>query len=146
MFTWIEVGLIGLLAGSASGFLGIGGGIVMVPLMVFLLGYSQKHAQGTSIAVLIPPIGIFAAKQYYDQGFVNVKVAAVMAVFFAIGSYLTSSYISKVPDVWLKRCFGLLLAFVAGQMLSTGGWWWAAGGGAAAIAGGMTKQAVGKAK
>lgn len=109
--------VIGLCAGGLSGLLGIGGGIVMVPMLVLLAGFAQKQAQGTSIAVMIPPVGLAAAIMYYRAGYVDVKQVIIIAIGFVAGSLLTAGLIEKIPADVLKRLFGLLLAFASGQML-----------------------------
>jgi hypothetical protein len=114
---WIGYALLGMLVGGLSGLLGIGGGLFIIPALVFLFGYSQQAAQGTSLAVMLPPISIFAVIQYWRQGFVEIKPSVLIAVCFTLGAWLISSYISRVPEVLLRRLFGLILAFTAGQML-----------------------------
>lgn len=100
---------IGLLAGLASGFLGVGGGIIVIPMLVGLLGYSQKTAQGTSLALLLPPIGLLAVMNYYKAASINIKAALIMCVTFVIGSYLSSKYAVSLPEVTIKRIFAIFL-------------------------------------
>ena len=83
---------IGLLTGLLSGLLGIGGGIIVVPLLVLLLGYSQHTAQGTSLAMLLPPIGLLAVINYYQNGNVNIKAAIILIITFLIGSFISSKF------------------------------------------------------
>src|SRR5674536_125783 len=82
--------VIGIITGVMAGMLGIGGAIIMIPALVFFLGISQQTAQGTSLAVMLPPIGIIAAYNYYKAGEVNIKFAIVLAIFFLVGSYSVS--------------------------------------------------------
>ncbi|MAJ13232.1 MAG: TSUP family transporter [Flavobacteriales bacterium] len=104
--------LIGLLAGMLSGVVGVGGAIVIIPLLL-LLGFSQQEAQGTSIAVMLPPIGILAAINYYKSGFVKWEYAIVIAFAFLIGGYVGSKFaISMNPQI-LKRFFGIVLLVFA---------------------------------
>ena len=104
--------LIGLLAGMLSGVVGVGGAIVIIPLLL-LLGFSQQEAQGTSIAVMLPPIGILAAINYYKSGFVKWEYAVVIAFAFLIGGYVGSKFaISMNPQI-LKRFFGIVLLVFA---------------------------------
>lgn len=104
--------LIGLLAGMLSGVVGVGGAIVIIPLLL-LLGFSQQEAQGTSIAVMLPPIGILAAINYYKSGFVKWEYAVVIAFAFLIGGYVGSKFaISMNPQI-LKRFFGVVLLVFA---------------------------------
>ncbi|MFZ4061224.1 MAG: TSUP family transporter [Bacteroidia bacterium] len=105
---------IGLLAGALSGLVGIGGGIVMVPALVMLLGLSQHQAQGTSLATLLIPIGLlFSVINYHKTGNVNIAYATIIALAFIGGSYFGSSLALKLDQLWLKRIFGLLLAAVS---------------------------------
>lgn len=104
---------VGLLAGVISGFLGIGGGIIIIPALVYLLGYSQQNAQGTSLGLLLPPIGILAVLNYHKAGFVNIKAAAIMCVTFIIGSYFSSKVAVELPEAMMKKIFGVFLLFYA---------------------------------
>jgi len=109
--------VIGMIAGIMAGMLGIGGAIIMVPALVFFLGLSQHAAQGTSLAVMLPPIGIIAAYNYYKAGQVNIKFALILAAAFLIGSYFGSKLELNLPQPLLKKIFGLLLLLVAAKML-----------------------------
>jgi uncharacterized membrane protein YfcA len=97
--------------------LGIGGAIIMIPALVFLVGLSQHDAQGTSLAVMLPPIGIIAAYNYYKVGHVNLKFALILAATFLIGSYFGSKLALSVPQTVLKKIFAVLLLLVAARML-----------------------------
>ncbi len=108
---------IGILTGIMAGMLGIGGAIIMIPALVYILGFSQQMAQGTSLAVMLPPIGIFAAYNYWKVGQVNIKFALILAVAFIIGSYFGSKVALTLPQPLLKKIFGLLLLLVAARML-----------------------------
>jgi len=108
---------IGILTGVMAGMLGIGGAIIMIPALVFILGISQQTAQGTSLAVMLPPIGILAAYNYYKAGQVNIKFAIILAVFFLVGSYFGSKLALTLPQNVLKKVFGVLLLLVALRML-----------------------------
>ena len=108
---------IGLTAGILSGLLGIGGGIIMVPALVFLLGFSQHSAQGTTLAMMVPPIGLLAAWTYYSRGYVNIKVAALMCASFFIGGFVGAKFASAIPDIMLKRIFGIALMLVSVKMI-----------------------------
>lgn len=100
---------IGLLAGGMSGFLGIGGGIIVIPALVLFLGFSQQAAQGTSLGLLLPPIGLLAVINYYKAGFVDIRASIIMAVTFIIGSYFTSQFAVKMPEYVVKKTFALFL-------------------------------------
>lgn len=104
---------IGLAAGVASGFLGIGGGILIIPGLVFLLGFSQKMAQGTSLTLLALPIGILGVMNYYKAGNVDIKAALFMAVTFVIGSYFSSKIVADLPELTIKRIFAVFLFLYA---------------------------------
>ena len=108
---------IGIVTGFMAGMLGIGGAIIMIPALVFLLGISQQSAQGTSLAVMLPPIGIIAAYNYYKAGHVNIRFAIVLAIFFLVGSYFGSKLALTIPQNVLKKIFGVLLLLVAAKML-----------------------------
>ncbi|WP_337867023.1 sulfite exporter TauE/SafE family protein [Ignavibacterium sp.] len=105
--------LTGLIAGVMSGFLGIGGGIIVIPALVYLLDFSQKQAQGTSLAMLLPPIGLLAAYNYYKAGLVEVKAAIILIIAFIVGSYFSSLIAVNLPENILKKVFGVLLLFYA---------------------------------
>ena len=109
--------LIGLLTGALAGMLGIGGAIIMVPALVFIMGFSQHLAQGTSLAVMLPPIGIIAAYNYFKAGQVNLKFAVILAIAFVVGSYFGSKFALTLPQPVLKKIFGALLLLVAIRML-----------------------------
>ena len=105
--------LIGLASGMVSGVLGIGGGIIIIPALVYFLGYSQKAAQGTSLAMLLPPIGLLAAVNYYNAGFVNVKAAVILILTFIVGSYISSKFAVTLPETVIKKVFATFLLFYA---------------------------------
>ena len=108
---------IGVVTGVMAGMLGIGGAIIMVPALVFIMGFSQQMAQGTSLAVMLPPIGIIAAYNYWKAGQVNLKFALILAVAFLVGSYFGSKLALSLPQPVLKKIFGILLLLVAARML-----------------------------
>lgn len=107
----------GLLAGLLGGSLGVGGAIIVIPSLVLILGLSQQEAQGTSLAFMIPPIGILAAINYYKNGFVNWKYAAILSLTFMLGAYLGSKFAMQVPEKTLKRIFGIILLYVSYKMI-----------------------------
>ena len=109
--------LIGLLAGFFSGTLGIGGSVVMIPLMILWINFSQHQAQGTSLAVLAVPVTLLAAFNYYKEGYVNWKYAAIIAVTFIIGGYLGSKLAISINQMLLKKIFGGVLLIVALKMI-----------------------------
>lgn len=109
--------LVGLLAGILSGFVGIGGGIVMVPAMVWLLGYSQHQAQGTSLAVLMLPVVFLAVRNYYKAGVIDPKVVAVIAAAFVLGSYFGSKWSLALPMETVRKIFGGITLIVALKLI-----------------------------
>ena len=108
---------IGIVTGAMAGMLGIGGAIIMIPALVYFMGFSQQMAQGTSLAVMLPPIGILAAYNYYKAGHVDIKFALILAATFLIGSYFGSRFALTLPQATLKKIFGVLLLLVAVKML-----------------------------
>jgi uncharacterized membrane protein YfcA len=115
--TLVTLLLVGILAGILSGLVGIGGGIIMVPLLVLFLGFSQHQAQGTSLAVLMVPVTAAGVYNYYKQGFVDWRYAAIIAVFFIVGSFFGSKLAIAIDQKMLKKVFGIVLLVIAGKML-----------------------------
>jgi uncharacterized membrane protein YfcA len=109
--------LIGLAAGIISGLLGVGGAIIMVPALVFFMGLSQHQAQGTSLMVLLFPVGLLAVWNYYKQGFINFKIGIVIILAFFIGGYVGSLLAIRLPERPLKIFFGLLIIFLGLRMI-----------------------------
>lgn len=109
--------VLGLVAGVLSGLIGIGGGVIIVPALVFLFGFTQQTAQGTTIALMVPPIGILAAWTYYQKGFVDVKVAALVCLGFVIGGLLGSQFATSLSSAQLEKIFGGVLLAIALKML-----------------------------
>ena len=116
---WWQFGLLGVAVGAFASLVGVGGGILVVPALVFLFHFTQKEAQGTSLAMLIPPIGLFAAYEYWKQGFIKIPVAATIAAGFVIGTLITSPYVGRIPDIVMKRVFGVLLVYAAFRMFTS---------------------------
>lgn len=109
--------LIGVIAGILSGLVGVGGGVVMVPLLILLLGFSQHQAQGTSLAVLVVPVTAIAVFNYYKEGYINWKHAAIIAVFFVVGGYFGSKLAISLDQKMLKKIFAVILLLLGGRML-----------------------------
>jgi len=109
--------IIGLLAGFISGLIGIGGGVIIVPALVIFLGFSQKLAQGTSLGILLLPVGILAVLQYYKQGYLNVNYVAIIAVAFVAGGLLGSKMALSLSDEKMKKIFAVILMLIAIKML-----------------------------
>ncbi len=115
--TFLLLGLTGILAGFLSGMVGVGGGIVMVPMMVFAIGMSQKMAQGTSLLVMLIPISIgISVWQYYKSGQVNITYALIVAGFFAVGGFLGSRLALNIDTGIVKKVFAVLMVVVAVKM------------------------------
>jgi uncharacterized membrane protein YfcA len=115
--TIIIIILVGLAAGILSGMVGIGGGIIIVPALVFFLGFGQHQAQGTSLGILLLPAGIFAVINYYKQGYIDLKVVLVLFAGFLIGGWLGSRISIGMSEAVLKKIFALVLILIAGKIL-----------------------------
>lgn len=115
----ITLALIGISAGILSGLLGIGGAIIMVPALVFFFGMTQHEAQGTSLAILLFPVGFLAFWNYYKQGYVNFKIAVIVMLAFFIGGYLGSLAAVHLPARVLKVGFGLLIMVMGFRLIIT---------------------------
>ena len=111
--------LIGLAAGMLSGLVGVGGGIIVVPALVFALGFTQHQAQGTSLGLLLLPIGILAVINYYKQGYVDFRVIGIMGVAFVLGAYLGSRWAVSWEEEKVKKIFAIILFYAAFKMI---GW------------------------
>ena len=110
---------IGLASGMLSGLVGVGGGIIIVPALVFFLGFSQQAAQGTSLGLLLLPVGILAVSNYYHRGYIDWKVIAIMCTTFIIGGWLGSKLALTIPERTIRKLFALLLFYTAFRMI---GW------------------------
>ena len=108
---------LGLIAGVFSGFLGIGGGTILVPVMVYVFGLSQHQAQGTTLALMVPPIGLLAAMRYYHSGNVKIGMAVFICMGFFIGGLIGAHFVQRVPDLALKKIFGIFLLLIAVRMI-----------------------------
>ena len=111
--TFIVLVFIGLLAGVLSGFVGVGGGILMIPLLMLFLGFSQFEAQGTALAAMLPPIGILAAMNYFRSGYVKWEYAIVIALTFVIGGYFGSKVSLSLNPITVRKVFGVVMFFAA---------------------------------
>lgn len=110
----LVVGLaIGLAVGVVSGLIGVGGGIVLVPALILLFGMDQKMAQGTSLAILLPPTGILAFMKYYREGHADLKLGLLMALGVFIGGYFGGHWAQQIPNAILRRVFASLLVVIA---------------------------------
>ncbi len=112
--------LLGAVAGYFSGLVGIGGGVIIVPALVLLFGFNQHTAQGTTLALLVPPIGILAAMSYYQKGYVDMKSALFICIGFTIGGYLGGKLAVSISEGMLKKIFALLLVVLGVRMFFSG--------------------------
>ncbi|MGA3262582.1 MAG: sulfite exporter TauE/SafE family protein [Terracidiphilus sp.] len=116
--TWMML-LVGLVVGMVSGVVGIGGGVLFVPALIWLLGMSQHKAQGTSLGALLAPVGLFAFMEYYRKGNADLRVALLLAAGFLVGGYFGAAGAQHIPEVWLRRIFAVTLVAIGGRMWFT---------------------------
>ena len=109
--------ILGLLAGTLSGIFGIGGGTILIPALVFLCGLTQHQAQGTTLAAMIPPIGLLAAWRYWQAGNVKISLAAFICAGFFIGGLIGANFAQGIAEPVLKKLFGVFLLFVSLSMI-----------------------------
>lgn len=113
--------LIGIAAGLMSGFFGIGGGIIIIPALVYFAGFSQGTAIGTSLAILLPPVGLMAAIEYYKHGHVNIKAALIIAACLFVTAWISSIFANKLPQNTIKFMFGIFVTIIGVYMTATSG-------------------------
>lgn len=109
--------VVGLAAGMLSGLVGLGGGVIIVPALVYILGFSQHKATGTSLGILLLPAGIFAVLNYYKKGYIDVWVVLLIFTGFLLGGYLGSKISLNIPEGILKKIFAIVLLLIAGKVL-----------------------------
>ena len=109
--------IIGLMAGILSGLVGVGGGIIMVPLFIVLLGLTQHNAQGMSLAVMLPPVTFLAVYNYHKAGAIDWKAALIVSVLFVVGGYLGSKIALQIDQKMLKKIFGVLMLIAAIKLI-----------------------------
>jgi uncharacterized membrane protein YfcA len=109
--------ILGLVVGVLSGILGIGGGVVIIPALVFLFGFNQHQAQGTSLALFSLPIAILAANTYYKQGYIDIKIVSLLALGFVFGGLIGSKIGINLPDAVLTKIFGIGLLLISLKMI-----------------------------
>jgi uncharacterized membrane protein YfcA len=109
MPAWAIYLVIGVLAGIISGLFGVGGGIIIVPALVYFAAFSQHKATGTSLAVLLPPIGLLATLEYYRHGNVDFRAAAIIAITMIAGAWIGAHFANKVSGPHLRFGFGVFL-------------------------------------
>lgn len=109
--------LLGLFTGILSGLFGIGGAIIIIPTLVLLFKLNQHMAQGTTLALMVPPIGLLAAWTYYKQGYVDFKIAGLICLGFFFGGLIGAKFAVNIPDQILRKMFGVLLLLVSLRMI-----------------------------
>jgi uncharacterized protein len=119
MSTTFLIGLIllGLCAGFISGVVGIGGGVIIVPLLVMLFGFTEHSAQGTTMALLVLPLGLLAAWSYWEKGYVDIKAALLISAGFIIGGFFGGKFAILLSDQILKKVFAVILLLIAVKLL-----------------------------
>jgi uncharacterized membrane protein YfcA len=108
--------IIGLIAGILSGFLGIGGGVIIVPALIYVCGFSQLKAQGTSLAILLPPVGILAFMEYYKKGNVDIKAGMIIAIALVLGSAVASKFVQDISPSLLRKGFAVFMIVISIKM------------------------------
>lgn len=108
--------ILGLAAGTFSGVVGLGGGVIIVPALIFLFGLTQQQAQGTTLALMVPPIGILAAYTYYQHGYVDLKIAALICIGFIFGGWFGAKIAVQLPKEILQKIFAVVLLVMAMKM------------------------------
>ena len=117
MQTILIVILIGIAAGVLSGMVGVGGGLIVVPSLIYFLGFSQHSAKGTSLGMILLPVGILGVLQYYKQGNVDFKIVGILAIGFLAGSYFGSKVALSISQEMLKKVFAIFMLLIALKML-----------------------------
>jgi uncharacterized membrane protein YfcA len=113
---WLTL-VLGFAIGVISGVVGIGGGILIIPALIWFMGMDQHKAQGTSLGALLAPVGLLAFLEYYRNGNADLKVALLLAAGFLVGGYFGAIGAQHIPDLWLRRIFALMLIVIGGKML-----------------------------
>jgi uncharacterized membrane protein YfcA len=111
--------LVGLVVGLVSGVVGIGGGILFIPALVWIFGMNQHKAQGTSLGALLAPVGVFAFLEYYRHDNADLRIALLLAAGFVVGGYFGALGAQHIPDLWLRRIFAMMLLIVGARMFFT---------------------------
>ena len=109
--------VIGLIAGITGGMFGLGGGLIVIPALVFFMGLTQHEAEGTNLAFMLAPVGLLATINYYKSGFVNIKYAVIIALAFVIGAYFGSIWALHLPANILKKAFGVMIILIGIKMI-----------------------------
>ncbi|MDV3353343.1 sulfite exporter TauE/SafE family protein [Leptolyngbyaceae cyanobacterium CCMR0082] len=115
MALFLYLGL-GLAVGTLSGLIGIGGGVLITPALIYWFGFSQHSAQGTTLALLVPPIGLLGAWTYFQQGYVDIRAATLICLGFVLGGLIGAKFAVDLPEQFLRRLFGISLILVGLRM------------------------------
>jgi hypothetical protein len=116
MFVMLGLLLLGILAGYFSGLVGIGGGIIIVPALVLLFGFNEHTAQGTTLALLVPPIGILAVMSYFQKGYVDIKTAAIICIGFIVGGFIGGKMAVGLSESVLRKTFAIVAMAIGVKM------------------------------
>jgi len=114
---WTLLLLLGLGVGTLSGLIGIGGGVLITPALIYWFGFSQHDAQGTTLALLVPPIGLLGAWTYFQQGFVDVRAASLICLGFVFGGLLGAKFAVNLPEQFLRQVFGAAMILLGIKMV-----------------------------
>jgi hypothetical protein len=117
LITILILVLVGISAGILGGLVGVGGGIIIVPSLIYFLNFTQKNAQGTSLGLLLLPVGILGVLQYYKEGYVDLKIVGILSLGFLLGSYFGSKIALSLPQETVKKIFALLMILISFKML-----------------------------
>lgn len=109
--------ILGIVAGIFGGMFGIGGGTILIPALVYLFGLTQLQAQGTTLAIMVPPIGLLAALRYYYSGNVKLSMAAFICLGFFVGGLVGANFVQNMPEPLLKKIFGVFLLLISLRMI-----------------------------
>jgi len=112
MHSFVLFSVIGITGGIAAGLFGIGGGVILVPALVYLAGFSQKIATGTTVAVLLPPIGLAATLEYWRHGNIDIQAAAIIALTMFVGSWLGAHFANQLQGPVLSLAFGIFICVI----------------------------------
>ncbi|MBI3871727.1 MAG: sulfite exporter TauE/SafE family protein [candidate division Zixibacteria bacterium] len=115
----VALAVLGFAAGIISGLIGIGGGVIIVPALVFLFGLSLHRAQGTTLAMLVPPVGLLAAWAYYKQGYVDLRIAGLICAGFFLGALVGARFAVGLSNAVLEKVFGVALLLISLKMIFT---------------------------
>lgn len=116
IFVMLGLLLVGLIAGYFSGLIGIGGGVIIVPALVLLFGFTEHTAQGTTLALLVPPIGILAVMSYYQKGYVDIKTAIIICIGFVVGGFIGGKMAVSINETTLRKVFAVVLILLGARM------------------------------